>query len=350
MSVIFIDGCDHYLDRAHIEKKWGLGGGTPYFQPGKGLGGGGAINVFGGGANLVKYFEYTSKLTFGFWAKFPSRTEPAYFQNIFGASTSTNTNYVTGISIGYSQDLAIQLSKVGTNTGIGNYNNFTTIDLDVWHFWEVQILQVFAGRYTYRIQVDEQPMYLQTVNISPFAGIGSGEYSKVELGTHVIQFSIAPSSKLEYYDDIYVLDATGANSDFLGITYIDTCYPGSEGDANDFESNDGGSKTDALKDGTYEDRYLELQGAGDQNFLMRTNGWDLDFLAVQTNVLARKDDSKTRVMRATVRRRGVELTGSDFGLALDWTNKRDIFQTEPKYENPWNKYAFRDTKFGFEED
>lgn len=168
------------------------------------------------------------------------------------------------------------------------------------------------------------------------------------MGSHNVGSTIVPSSKSEYYDDIYIIDVNGLPDTNIGPSYIDTHYAETATGENQMTVVGPLSRTGTIKDGSYDTAYLSTEEESFESFKIKRPPSNPYTIAVQFNILARKTGTDKFSVRQYMRRKGVERTNFSVALSTDWINYRYLQNAEPYLSNLWNIHSLSESEFGFE--
>lgn len=153
-------------------------------------------------------------------------------------------------------------------------------------------------------------------------------------------------------DDVYALDTTGDNADFLGDSHVETLYPSADGANTNFTPDTGTAHYSRVNEhtGTYPDddtSYVYSSTAGHRDTYVTT---DLSALSgavfgVQVNLYARKDDAATRQIAPVIRQGGSNFDGTTQTLSLSYAVYSQIYDNDTASAD-WTVSSVNNSEFG----
>jgi hypothetical protein len=160
-----------------------------------------------------------------------------------------------------------------------------------------------------------------------------------------------------YYDDVYVLDTTGAapRNTFLGDVRVETLAPSAAGNSTVWTPNTGANyaAVDEMT-GTYPDgdtTYVSSATPGDidtYTYADLAAPTDYAVFGVQTNLYARKDDAGARQIAPVRRQSGTDYVGSTVTLSTSYVYYSEIFNQDPVAAD-WTVTNVNAQEFGVKE-
>lgn len=327
MAIVFMDGFDHYTDLA---KKWTSFGtqvgisaaqartgtqsllvkntsDTNYFNAVKYLGASSQILVLGCGVNMVTYpagAGYNFKFRDGAITHVNVRINASRFIEIYRGATLLGTS-------------AVAVSPTG-----------------VWFFLEAKVfIDDSAGYVT--VKINGADFY--SLSGIDTRNAGNASCDTIELGRDGYQ-------QLTYVDDLYV-----ENNDFLGDIKIETLYPNGAGTTTSWDPSAGANYTcvDEHPDNADTD-YVSTSVVDEIDTYAFTNLVTTAgaIKAIQTNLMARKDDAGYRGIAPVTRPSTVDRVGTTVALGTGYTYSRQIMETNPDNSQPWTIPDVNNAEFG----
>lgn len=326
MSLLFIDGFDHYDD---IRRKWVVGNGLdqPAFVAGR----------FGGQALRSQNQNNASSIIQSIGPQTEIFAGFAFYPPSLGNGSHTHfrVKNQAGTSIGtvdVSSSGEIKLGAGGqTNTSVAS-----TITSAQWHYIEVRYTAKSVGGI-FECRVDEVVVALITGKTTVHDVDDIGNIGLVTDGTNTPLF---------LYDDLYVCNADGAsNNTYIGDCRVNVMYPKANGVSNNFtptEATNWGSTSETVMDD--DTTYVEsgLVGAKEdydnQDFTDKGLAPGVIF-GVQTSNATKRTDAGTikfineMVIAGTRYTDNIELTPGNANYFID-TYIRD---TDPSDNATWTE-------------
>lgn len=223
----------------------------------------------------------------------------------------------------------------------GNLTTFlaqadVTLTVGVWYYLEVEF-SIDTGSGYLRVFVNGSQVINFAGNTQGVAGVNTA--SRIGLFNSVGAHAAA-------FDDIYVTDAVTR----LGECRVEPLRPSADTAVKNFTPNAGTENyarvNEALVDGDTTYVYSALVGAEDLYELDNLSVNPQNIFAVQTRVVARKDDVATRVIQTGLKSGATTVYGEDFFLASSYTTKVDIYEQDPNTAAPWTKTALDALQIG----
>lgn len=336
MSVIFMDGFDHYNSMGPGGRKWDQGSEGFSISPGR----------FGG-----RCYQTYGGLT-GSYAPAKKTLPVSTSELIVGAALKIDVFPGNGANIGkpimvFKDGNTAQCSlwvDPGTLTltvrsGMGTLITDSTLGdtgfvppLTLWFYIEVKVLVGNPGAVVIHINSTE------LLNVTGIQTQQSGNNT-----VNMIEMSAMQAYNGGHYvDDLYIIDTQDATGsvDFLGEVRIQTKYPDADGTQNDFlrsngsvnASNVNAPVTTYTETGNY--NYSGTVGAIDLysigNFTVSGT-----ILAVQENLSFRKDDVGNRNICPLLRTSSTNYEGTSVPCFSDYTHTAKIWEADPSTNLPW---------------
>jgi len=333
MSILFMDGFDHYAT-ADLALKWNTVNGTPTINAAGGRNSGGGVEF-----NASEYLEKTvsgTPATLIVAGAFKA-SSLSVSQDIIRFMDSTSTQ----VKIRIRTDGKVEAFRDTTSLGVSAAVVFTAgafahLDCKVTINDTTGSVLVKSGGVTH-LNLTSQDTKTTTNAYVTSVRVGGD-------GTNTVTC-----------DDLYILDTTGAapQNDQLGDCRIDVSRPTAEGTYSAFTPS-AGTDNSANVDDTSPDgdgTYNSSGAVGDRDSFgmgAMTDVGGATIYGVQANVIARKDASGTRKVRAFTRPVGTNYFGSSQSLSTSYLDYREIWQTNPETSSPWAEAEVNASQFGYE--
>jgi hypothetical protein len=331
MSLLLLEGFDHYNSVLEVFKKPHLGG---YLS---------AVFTTGGrfGSGCIQQQSATTVLNIGLPSTY---TELWIGVGLFPAentpSTSNNFGFMTieqfsGVCIVYSltPDYGINVYRGGGSLLGSSAIGITTYA--VWSYIETYIkIDDSAGAVI--VKVDGGEVINET-------GLDTSRYSGQEIQR--ICLAANNNQKTMRFDDLYVND-----SEFMGEIKVVTKLPNANGTYGDFAPS-AGTNYEMVDEVTPDDDATYNQGnaLGDKDsFTIPTSGIDGEIVGVQLSNYARKTGTKITGIKNLVRVGGNDYLGDEEFLGTEYNYRTTLHEVNPDTSNPWNKGSIEAAEFGIE--
>ena len=309
MAVVWMDGCDHLSAAQRNIKGWSgnVGGVATGRFGGQALGAdwnAGSICSLGGGT-------YTT-LTFGFAVS--HNTSVVADTVLILRSGSTTVIAIRPVSV--SGQMVYKVTNP-SGTQLGSTGVYVILN-DVWHQIEIKVVvSATVGSVEMRLNGSSVPDVSATsVNTGALA---------------IDNFIIGNGSAFYKYDDMYAIDTTTPGPvSFIGDARIETIQPTSNGantawtggfaDVADGTAHNG--DTSVITSATPGDK--ETYGLGNLSATTAT------VHAVQTNIVARKDDAGARTIAPVLRVSSTDYDGTTTpGLSTSFVDYKQMYNQDP---------------------
>lgn len=330
MSLLFMDGFDHYSATLPIERKWDPG--STMTQAGQtGRYAGYSMRQANATCNKTLPGNY-STLVVGFAFKVDDwYTTQAFFR--FNDGTTEQCNFI----LNSSGNLVFRrgTTVLATSTYV--------IPKLLWIYVEFKVtIHNTTGTCEVRFNGFGTPD-INATGLNTRAG--SNNYANkivVTYGSNAGSF---------YYDDLYVCDTGGSapQNDFLGECKISTMVPDADGATNNFSRSSGVTNFSLVNEA-----FADTTG-----YTFSSNPGDIDLYTfgnlpstvgtiygVQTNIYNRKDDTGSRDIRPVVRISSTNYEGTTYQVLSDWTFASQIYTLSPATSSPWIKSEIDGAQFG----
>jgi len=333
MSILFMDGFDHYAT-ADITKKWDTLSGSPSI-----------VAAAGRNSTAGMQFdasEYVAKTVSG---------SPATL--IVACAVKISALSVSQDIIRFMDATTTQVKiRVKTDGGIEAFRDTTSLGSSAAGI-------VTAGAFAHldvKVTINDASGSVLVVSGGSTVLTLTSQDTKATANAYVTSVRIGgDGTNTVTVDDLYILDTTGAapQNDQLGDCRIDMSLPDAEGTYSDFAPLSGTDNAamvdDAAPDGdtTYNsDAAVGARDSFGMNLLADIGGATI--YGVQANIVARKDASGTRKVRAFARPVSTNHYGSSQSLTTSYLNYREVWQTNPETSAEWAESETNLTQFGYE--
>lgn len=335
MSLLFIDGFDHYAT-ADIPAKWTNQAGTPTINSSGG-------RRSGGGLELNAVGEYVEKVL---------TSPPATLVCGLGLKLSSLATAIDFLQFLDTASIQVKI-RVRTDGKLEAFNNTTSLGVsagvvvvaNTYIYLETKVLIANAGG---TVTVNANGIAALTIAAVDTQNTANAYADRVRINCDAaITMNV---------DDLYILDTVGSapQNNFLGDCRVDTQYPTSDGTYEQFTPSTG-TDSFALVDDTTpngDTDYVQSSVVGQKDTFLFTALPDIGgatIFGVQHNMTAKKDLTGTRKIRSVTRPNG----GSDsFGTSQDLTSGyidyREITQLNPQTGLAWAETEVNLAELGME--
>lgn len=337
MALRFIDGFDHYTTRDQLLLKYNAAGSSSYVALDDGRRAGSkAVRLYAGSGTIVKSFDEQDTWVAGVAIKLeqlPSGNGAVFmFLDAGGDSQACLCVSSTGALV----------LKRGSTSGTTLAASTETLQADKWYYIEGKItIANSGGTFSARINGQECASYT-----------GDTLYSYSYDKASAIKMYGMPSAVRVWYDDLYVCDGTGtSHNDYLGDVRVDTIFPSGTGNSAQFTPNGSANNWENV-DETSPDEDVSYNasdtvGQKDSFGFSDLSALSSSVLGVQANLLARKDDAGSRLLRGFTRIGGTDYEGSDLSLADSYANLTQIWTQNPNTAAAWTEAEVNAAEFGY---
>lgn len=326
MSLLFIDGFDHYAT-ADILKKWSDHSGAT-IAASSGRRGGGAMNI-------------------SFYGYYATKTLPSSHQTlIVGFSINapvinTGSQKLLTISDGGALHLMVTVETGGAlkvwrdNSAYGNLLGTTAGSLLVAGITKYVEIKVKIDDSTGTVDI-----HFDGVSVLALTGVDTRSGGNATANSVSI-YGLNSFSNC-YFDDFYIANTAGSvNNDFLGDCRIDTIYPTSDGNYSQFTPSTGSSHY-ALVDETTPNTsdYNDGAAVNDRDSYGMGNLSAIPsqtIYGVQVNAALEKDDAGARSATTFVRSSSTNGDGAGVALSTSQVYVSQMFETNPNGSIAWTE-------------
>ncbi len=337
MALRFIDGFDHYTTVAQLLYKYVETGSSSYVSLDAGRrSGSNGIKLYSSSGYVTKTLDDQATWIVGAAVKLG--TFPTSTGSIFQFRDNTG-NVQASLCVSTTGTLALYR---GTTSGTLLASSAGSLSVGAWNFIECKLTIADSGGY-----------FEARVNGDVWATFTGDTKASSSIATaNSIRLYGMPSAAIVYYDDFYMCDGTGSiRNDFLGDVRVDTLFPSGAGasaqftptgSANNWENVDDASPDE---DTTY--NVSDTVGNVDTFTFADLSTLNASVLGVQANVLARKDDAGTRLLKAVTRVGSTNYEGADLTLSDSYVDHRQIWAQNPATSANWTEAEINAAEFGY---
>lgn len=337
MTMLFVDGFDHYAT-ADITLKWSsITVGSPTIQSASGRRGTGCLR----GGTLVgirKTFASAATLVVGFAYKYVGALSA-------GRICSFEDSGSAQVSVHINSDGTLKVVQ-GASTNLGS-SSAAALSAGTWYYIEFKAtISDAAGTYEIKINgvtavsgssVDTKATANATANSLIIGGIAT-----------VTSGGGATSTD---YDDVYLLNSSGSvNNDFLGDVRVDAYLPSGAGNTTQWTASAGSNYQcvdESPQNGDTDYVQTSTVNNKDTYAFADMTHTPSNIYAVQINAIAKKDDAGTRSICLVTRSGGSDTDGATQALsAASYSDFTEVRETDPNTSAAWTKTNFNSAEFG----
>jgi hypothetical protein len=332
MSLIFVDGFDHYAT-ADLPKKWQISDSPAILTTG-GRRGGGALTTASAG-QAYKYFplNYTT-LIIGFSMKYTGspNSSRGEFLRIFDSAVQHLSVVVTFTG-------AVNVLRGSSSGTLLGSSAAAILQAGAENYIEVKaFIHDSAGMV--EVRVNGVPVLTLTDQDTRNGGLASANGFALGQWVNFVTYT---------FDDLYVCDNSGSlNSDFLGDCRVDTLYPNADGTYSDLACSIGTAHYSLVDDPTLTTGdYVSGGTVGMKDSYEFTNIVTAAAIhGVQLVNCSMKDDSGPRSVANIVRSAGADTTSAPMPLTLAPSFYVSLYETDPATSVAWTQAAINAVQFG----
>lgn len=331
MTLLFMDGFDHYDTAGQLLDKWdsgAIGGvGTLY-----GRFGSEGVYFSSLSTNLNKLFPGTYTTLYMGVAYYYAESNPSYNSG-YPLIRFYDDSSVIQVQIHPTSSYAFAAYR-GDNTLLGTSSN-NVFNSNRWHYLEVKVtISDTTGEVVMR--VDGSTILNLT---SQDTKNGSAYIGSIRLHPTYADWDT-------YYDDFYVDDAQ-----FHGDCRVRTFVPDSDGNSSDFTRSTGSNDYECVDEqGSNEDTdYIYSDTLNHKSIFGITTGSLGTVEGVQVNNHVRLDQAGTRKIKAICRSNSVDYQGSESdAIPANYIYESEIWETDPDDSGAWTQTKLEAAEFGLE--
>lgn len=330
MSLIFIDGFDHY-SAAQMYRKWTSVSGVSNIFKDPGRFNGECVR-FNNAASTYAYIDFTAATTtvVGFAASFDNGDATLPFMLLMDGATSQ-------IDLRVTPDAALQVTNNGTILGATADGMFA---FGFFAFIEIKST-ISNGAGAVEIRVNGNSFLNLTTKDTQYSGNNYVNRVKFQ------PFATTGTTNFKL-DDLYILNSGGTyDNSFLGECRVQTNYPSGAGSVTDFSST--GTNWTAVSEEPADDdvsyNYAAIVGSTDLY-----NVTDFDFtggiFGVQLNATQRKDDVGARYVGVAVKSGATTYDSGLDACLSDYKDTRYIWEKDPNGDVTWTVATSNAAEYG----
>lgn len=317
MALRFVDSWDHYTT---LLEKWTttFGTGTLSISAGNGRRGTPSLRFVTSTqtAYVQKTIDAQATWTVGFWVKVSSFASAPILMSFMDDTVEHMRLHATAAGL-------LVASRAGTT--LGTSSSGLTLNTGAYVEYKVTINDTTGA---YEIKVN---------GTSVLSGSSADTRNAGNSTANIIRLGTASNTTATIdYDDLYILDSTGAvNTTFLGDTKIECKYPSATGTTNAWTPSTGTAANGfQLIDETDPNDDTDYLSSNTTNQVFTYNVENLSATTgtihgVQTNLFARKDDAGTRSIAPVMRSGTTDYVGSTVNLADAYAYLTSIREVDP---------------------
>lgn len=330
MSLIFIDGFDHYGDLTNMALNWPIG--TPA-----------ACSLitgrFGAGTGSAFQLGHTTQPNF-------SRLVGAVSEFVMGFAFKVSSFGITDKSMMYwahageAFQCALALTSTGQlrafrgDAGTGTILGTSTAVMVAgqWHYIEARV-KISATVGTFAVKLDG-------VSVLALTGQNTKNSATADIDTAMV-FGPNSAGGTKAYDDMYFCDVNGSvNNDFLGDCRVKFIRPTANGANTDFVPNTGNAY-DAVDDTTPDGdaTYISSSTVNHKStFVMEDLGLTDTVKGISVVHQSRKDDATVRELVPVVRLSGTDYDGpTNQALTTSYDYYEQPYDVNPATSAAWTR-------------
>ena len=334
MALIWFDGCGEYYDTGDIDDVWHHRNNAVTVLPTSGRRGGACLEL--DSFDTLEYgFPIKTTVTIGFAIRFSSI--PGSDQVFLELKSRSDVQIQLEVS---------SAGAIAIKRGTSSYLNTSAAGLvfgATWHYVELQVtINNTTGSYEVR---------LDGVNIMS----GTNVDTQASGNANVDAFLLDASSAGIRYDDLYILDDTGAapQNDFLGDSRVEVVFPDGAGNSSQWTPS-AGSNWQNVDDNPADDdsTYNESSTTNDIDLYTYANPPAITggstFWGVKAMAKINKQDAGDRNFRIVARPTSTNRNGASQPLSTDWLYRHEIWDIDPETSSAWTDSTFNASEFGAE--
>lgn len=337
MSLIFIDGFDHYTS-SEIGKKWDVVGSNSGFNPEiystSGRRGGGALRgVFS--VSVRKNVPQGNSWVIGF-AYNLSALPGGNHSIVTLRDPTTNIHCQLGINAGGQLYIARNGTVLQTSTFTYSTNQWSYIE------WKVTVAD----------STSSNSCVVRVNGVSVLNLTAGSDIKNTSDPVGSIEFS--PSSQFSspgFIDDLYICNQSGStNNDFLGDCRVDSVLPTADGTYADGTPSTGTAHYATVDEATPNTTdYVALDTVGQKdsyNFPDLPTVVSPTVYGVQVNPYWLKDDAGSRTATTFVRSGTTDQDGASVALSTSAVYSPQVYETNPATSTAWTQTTVNAAEFG----
>jgi hypothetical protein len=339
MTLLLIEGFDHFTSDAHLEDKgWDIGLGGAFIDIDSSharFGGNGLQIINSAAANYVRKNIGVNKSTiyFGIAVKVDEATPIGYTASDNAMLTFLDESSVVQVEFFVNSAYGISAYQ-GDSTLLGSTSD-QVVPLQKWCYLEGKItISATVGEVTLRINET------QVLNLTSQDTKNGSDYIRY------IQLASIYNDITTLFDDMYIDDA-----EFHGDCRVKTFLPDSVSTTNNSFTASAGNKDECVDDNPptddtdyiYSDTLNHKQGFG------ITTGSLGTVKGIQLNNFTKIDQAGTRKITPFIRSNGTDYDGTETAeITSDYKFEHECWDDDPDDSNPWTQTKLEAAEFGLE--
>ena len=339
MTILFMDGCDHYGASDELGKKWTTVDSINTYEASTGRFGGGCININQGDKPVEKVITASSEVILQFAGKMEAVGTFATSAEICKFRTGATQTHSVRMD---SPSGTIEILR-GTSTVLAT--SVLAISKDVWEYFEVKLKRD-----------DSVGEFIVKVDGVEFINFSGDTKESTHTTVNTVQLECPASFNDWFIDDIIIMDALGAqNNDFIGDTRIETIYPTVDTAQADFTPLGAGTNFSEVDDGDAgpddDTSHNESSTVGHKDLFTMGNLTTSNITtvhAVQTVTYAKKDDAGARTSSNLVKTGTTTDNSASIALGTDYTYGLGILELDPDTAVAWTEAGVNGAEVGYE--
>lgn len=336
MALLFMDGFDTYA-AADITKKWSGYSNVPTVNSTAARSGAQGLFISSNAINLYKSLTAgDNTIVWGAAVKWPGGfTYGADVPYVFIVQSGAGTNqlYVLNDSAGR---LSVYRGGGTLLAGPG-----VALASNTWYYIELKSVVRTGTNGSFELKVNGAS-YLSASGINT-AGAGSDGWGRIYL-------TWASFGAGLYYDDMYVLDGTGAvNNDFWGPVVVKTVVPDGAGNYTQMTAS-AGSNYQCVDDSptmNNDTDYVSETTVGEKDtYTFGAIGLTGAIRGVQANIYVRSDGGGAETVSPLWRISGVDYEGTAQNISTSYVDLRQCYDVSPATASAWTVSEIDGAEFG----
>jgi len=332
MTLLFIDGFDHYSTTQLVDKKWGYANVGISSTYGRFGGYGFGMTSSSGNYGYKNLPANKSTIFFGIAIKKAEEGTPAYTSTL-PLIRFRDESGITQVKFYLLADYSIAAYQ-GDDTLLGTTSAGVFRDL-AWQYLEAKItVSATVGEVILRI------------NGSTVLNLTSQDTKNGSDYIRQIWLAAIYNSKNTYFDDMYVDD-----TQFHGDCRVKTFVPDSISGTNNSFTASAGNKDECVDEipSNEDTDYIVSDTLNHKQTFGITTGVLGTVKAIQLNNHCRLDEAGTRKITPIIRSNGTDYSGTESDeITADYLFESEIWETDPDDSGAWTQTKLEAAEFGLE--
>lgn len=346
MSLLFMDGCDHYDTDTVVGTKYVSKASYAVVSTSGGRFGGGALKLGTPGqwaGSFTAVFPAANALVVGC-----SYTFTAFYGSSIVFRLLSGAISQCGVFVNTNGSLEVRRGGVSGTAVTGGLSAAGIVTAGVWYRIECKVKlddSIPAGSCEVRVN----GATVLTVATGQDLNNAGGNVAD---GISILPGNIGGGHSNDTVDDIVVMDQSGSElNDWLGDVRIETIYPNGAGTHQDWSPSTGSDHAaviDEAPPNTTDYIYSDTSSEKDTSALGNLGVTLSDIYAVQVNSYAAKDGAGDISIRNLIRSAGEDEVGATAALSSSWLGVSSIHTKDPKTDAAWSQSAVDALEAGVE--